>query len=251
MKAEEFNISQEDFELVERLHQGDLTVQERALLEEKMKASEALSQFAEEYLIYIDAIETSAFRSKLSEIEETVQFSQDARSPKKSKPSLNLIRFVGIAAAVIVSVCIIGYLWNAKASSYESIYASHFKPDPGLPTKMGIQDKYSFNKGMVSYRQGKYKEAIKEWTDLYVERKDSDTLTYFLGAAHLADHNLKEAKRYLEATKSLEKNTFQKESEYYLGLCFLAEGNVKDAINVLRDCQDGRAEALLKEVTEE
>src|SRR5690606_36367030 len=105
--------------------------------------------------------------------------------------------FLKIAAtlAILVSVGIWALL---QKSPGEKLYRQYFTPDPGLPTVMGNTDNFTFNEAMVYYKQGDYGAAIAQWEGLLPQKRDNDTLNYFLGAAHLAHGNVPEAIPFLE-----------------------------------------------------
>lgn len=126
-------------------------------------------------------------------------------------------------------------IYNKDTSSdAQKIFSDNFKPDPGLPTTMGKTTDYEFYLGMVSYKQKKYAEAISQWEPLYAAAPQNDTITYFLGVAHLAIGDTHQAEKYLEISSGKKDVAFKEESDYYLALTYLKENKIKEAKELLK-----------------
>lgn len=159
-----------------------------------------------------------------------------------------LRRIVRYVAAAVVVIGFAGYMVLNAGSSSEKLFAKHFTPDPGLPTTMGASDNFEFYDAMVNYKQGDYQNAIDKWETLFGVNPKSDTLAYFIGVAHLAKGDEKEAIGYLQDLSSAGQNSFESETNFFLGLAYLKADNVEEAKKYLTFSGTERANKVLSDL---
>lgn len=150
---------------------------------------------------------------------------------------------VAAAAAVILSVSL--WLFTARNDAGSALYAAYYKPDPGLMTAMGRTEDYRFDKAMVEYKNGDYRQSIESWQMLLDENPAGDTLTYFLGAAYQALNKPDSAAIYLGPVASRPQSHFYQDANWYLGLIRLKENRADEAKEYLRRSGRERANELL------
>lgn len=215
------NISQELFETIERYINNTMDAQELKDFNKLLEVDGAFKLQVEDIKNILLGIETQSLKEQLDDFHNEIPKVTLNNSPKKT--SFLFYSKIAAAAAIIIAV---GSIWFFSSSPNQRLYAHYFKPDPGLPTTMGIgDDDFGFYDAMVNYKHGKYKLAIDKWKILSKKKPDNDTLNYFLGVAHLANKNEEDAIPFLE--RAVEDSDFAllKDAHYYLGLAYLKFDN--------------------------
>ncbi len=218
------NISQDLFETIERYLNGTMDIQELKDFNLLLESSDTLKTQISDVKTTLLGIETQSLKEQLD------QFHQEIPKTKTQKPLSKKVRFLTfskIAAAATIIIAI-GSIWFFNSQPNQRLYVKYFKPDPGLPTTMGInEDNFDFYDAMVNYKHGDYTLAISKWSILSHKKPANDTLNYFLGVAHLANKNSDDAIRFLERTVQ-SKNSFPliNDAHYYLGLAYLKKDNL-------------------------
>ncbi len=239
MSAEK-EISQELFETIEGYLNGSLPNSERLDFEILLKDDPALQQKVADIKNLLSGLETAVLKEKMNAFHE--DFSQSLKitpTQQKKKPRKQWYYYIGVAASItLLAVLYFGSLQNNLA---EKLFETHFQPDPGLPTTMGSTNDFSFYEAMVHYKKGDFKLAIAKWETLSQTTK-GDTLTYFIGVAHLANANENLAIKYLKPLSQKPSNPFAQETDYYLGLAYLKSNDISNAKKLL--ASSGTKEAL-------
>lgn len=219
----DYNITQEELEHIERYINKNMTFEELAAFDEKLKNNPDFKNQVEDIKTMLLGIETQALKEKLdkfhTELPET-NISIDA--PSKIR-HLNFRKLVA-AAAIIIAV---GSIWYFGGNSNTKLYSKYYSPDPGLPTTMSTTDNFTFYDAMVNYKRKDYSLAISKWEPLLKNKPENDTLNYFIGSAYLASGKENQAIPYLETVTHFEESIFKNEAFYYLGLAYLKAENVE------------------------
>lgn len=243
---------QEDFENIEKYINGSLEGEALELFEKQIKNNPELAQNIEKEGLLQDAIEEEGFRIALDDFHTslTKQASVEETSSKGKVISLRFwMKYAAVACvAILITWGGVTFLTNTSQNKNEQLFATHFKPDPGLPTTMSVSDNYSFYEAMVSYKQGKYEEAIVKWEVLLKEKPKNDTLNYFLGVANLANGNEDEAITFLQWTTEHQESYFLPDAHYYLGLANIKKGNLSKGEQLLKLSKLPKSSRLLKEL---
>lgn len=232
-----YNISTEDFESIERYLLGEMSNEEKISFEKQMAGDELLSAKLKEVKLLLEGIEVAAMKEQLS----SYKLSSEKHTEKKIAVVAAFNRRLLVAASVIVLAVVAVVLFVTRGNKYEKVYATYYKPDPGLITTMGITDNYAFNKAMVDYKTGNYKKAIDEWRKLKTGMPANDTLDYFLGAAEQANGNNDAALKLLKQIASDPSKPFYKDACWYTGLALINKGILQEAIPYLE--KSGRKES--------
>ncbi len=222
--ATEHHINQEDFESIEKYVSGKLSNNELIDFEKKLIAEPLLQQNVEEHKIMVNAIEKQSLKNKLDDFHRGIDKN---RSDIKTLKKPSYIQKYVIAASIAILIGIGGFWYSTNLNTNQKIYATYFKPDPGLPTVMGTSNNYHFYDAMVNYKQGNYVTAIEKWEKLLITKPQNDTLNYFLGVAQLADKNQVKAILYLQ--KVSDKSIFIDDTHFYLGLSYLKNSELEKA----------------------
>lgn len=198
-----------------------------------------------------EEMEDSIRQIKIKEFHKHIPFEENESKTKifraaKTNPK---VIWYAVAAAVAVSFAI---LWLMRDdSSAEKIFAAHFKPDIGLPLKMGPTHNLEFYEGMVAYKQENYPLAINLWQVLWNSNPQNDTLNYFLGVAHLAEGNAEKSLEFLKDQKLFEESIFQQDVAHYAALAKIKEGKFVEAKMLLQENPSERNTLILKELEKE
>lgn len=220
------DLSQESFEQIERYLLDQMADQEKSSFEAEMEKDQILAKQTEGLRNLILSSEIHGLQESMDRFHDDL--AEDVGKIKKLNAPFPLKRYL-IAAAIGILILIGIFSLQNRGSQHEQLFASYFQADPGLITSMSSGNNYEFNKAMVAYKEGKYKEAIGSWEKLYQNNPQNDSLNYFLGAAHLANEEAAKAILYLENLSPLKESRFQEESFWYLGLAYLKSGEIEKA----------------------
>ena len=222
---------------------------EKALLyESELKKIPNIEQKIEKVKNIRENIEDSIIQSKIKKFHEHVSVDEKDSNVKDiaNNKSQSKTIWYAIAAALLV---LFGIFWMMNNSTpSEKIFAENFKPDIGLPLKMGSSVSYSFYEGMVDYKQENYNEAISKWDVLLKADPENDTLNYFMGVANLAQGNTSKSLEYLENQEKFQKGIFKDDAGYYAALAKIKKGKFDEAKALLKNNPSERSTKLLKEL---
>jgi len=216
------DITQEEFERIERYLKHQMTVDERLAFDLELRKNTELTEQVNKQRLINEAIETQSLKEELDAFHDEIS---DADNITKTSKVVSFPFRKMVAAAVIIIA--LGSFWFFNNNSNEQLYAKHFSPDPGLPTTMSKTSNYEFYNAMVDYKQGDYKKAITKWEVLLKDKPQNDTLNYFIGVAHLANKDENQAIKYLSSVTQNESGRFSNEAFYYLGLAHLKADNLE------------------------
>lgn len=232
--------NQKNAELIDAYLMGTLNTDELAQFKARMQRDTEFSQMVKDQKAIMLGVEESNLKNALNDFHAEIR-----EVPQKKGISRG--RFA-LAASFLVLVGVSLWALYTTGNSPEKVFASNFKPDPGLPTTMGTSSDYDFYYGMVNYKRKEYAEAIRRWESLYAANPENDTLVYFLGVANLANGNARQAEKYLQLAKKKTNSVFYEEIKHYLALSLLKEHKVEEARAVLEKSQSSANIVLLKEL---
>jgi hypothetical protein len=172
-------------------------------------------------------IETFQLKNKLNDV--ALKIDQEKEENQAKVVSFNRLKYLAIAASII-AIASFGVWFLPDAPTDELLVSDYFYTDPGLPTKMGVNDQYEFYEGMVSYKSGDYKAALERWEGLE-GGIGIDTLTYYKSMAHL---NNKNWSQFLEEINKLSPDgPFAEKADWYKLQAFLEMEDYDNARNLL------------------
>ena len=231
-------ISQQEFEQIERYLLGGMEAAERTAFERRLAEDAVLRDEVNLQNRLMAAVEIGSF--KRGEADPGVQ---EIVAKRRSIPSW----LYAAAAVVLAAIGFTGWwLWHDAPMGNENLYTAYFYPDPGLPIAMSSTDRYVFYDGMVSYKEEKYTEAIERWRTLPDDMLATDTLQYYLGMAMLNNGDLDSANVYLQQVSADEQSTFHGKALWYRALIHVKRGEHPQAIRLLETLpSEKRARDLL------
>ena len=168
---------------------------------------------------------------------------------QKPTKSASLSRWIlAIAASLILILVSWWGIQSVFQSPNEKLFAAYYQTDPGLITAMSGSDSYEFDRGMVDYKEGKYKEALARWNLLLEEEFADDTLIYFVAMANLELGNYDLSQKLLKQVADENASEFKEDASWYLALIYLKNGELDPAKLMLSNLDRPEAQALLKEI---
>lgn len=242
------NISQEEFEYIDRYLSKTMTFEERASFEEKLNTNPDFKIQVEDIKTILSGIESQVLKEKLEEFHKDLPIQKETIS---TGTKIRFLHFRKIAIAVAaIFVVALGSFWFLNQSLNASFYKTYYSPDPGLPTTMSTTEDFTFYDAMVNYKRENYTQALNKWEPLLENKPENDTLNYFIGSAYLASGKVNEAIPFLEKTASQPKSIFLKDAHFYLGLAYLQKDDLVNAKNYLRLSHLEKSKELLKKLNE-
>jgi TolA-binding protein len=140
-------------------------------------------------------------------------------------PVRNLRPMWYAAAAVIVVLFVIGWLFTSKPDS-DTLFAKYAVNDPGLPVVMGSTDQVAFYDAMTDYKNEQYDTARAKWERMLPSSTMQDTLHYYIGSCYFNSEN------YTAAISSFSffdedqlQSPFYEKAEWYTVLASLKTGD--------------------------
>ncbi len=198
-----------------------------------------------------EEIEDSIRQSKIKKFHENITVDENDSKVKNLSTNKSNPKIIWYSIAATMAA-LLGIFWMMQRNpTPEKIFAENFKPDIGLPLKMGSTNNYGFYEGMLDYKQGNYKNAIDQWQVLLKENPNNDTLNYFLGVANLAQGNAEKSLEYLQNQERFQHSIFKEDALYYGALAKIKEGKFEDAKTLLKKIPSERNTNLLKELEKE
>ncbi len=235
------SISPEEQDLIDRYLANELTKEEGEAFEKRLSEDARWHTLVAETKVLALGIEEAALQEKLTTFHDTIA-TKKASVIKMSWPAR-----VAIAASLVLAFSTIIWLTQQPAKNTK-IVAAYFKPDPGLPTTMGVSDHYEFERAMVEYKTGNYTKAIESWERIRQHNPANDTLNYFIASALLANKEATKSIPFFDAVIKISNSAFLQEAYWYRGLAFLQQGNKEEAINSIKQSNHPRSEELLQKI---
>jgi len=229
------DISQEQFERIDRYLTNAMSKAERSDFESSLKDNDLLNKQVEEIRMLHEAVEEQNLRNKLNEFHQEIDTeNQKVISIDTFKKKSTNYKLYAVAASVAILIGLGYWLISTQKPQNEKLFAEYFVSDPGLITPMSATSNYEFYRGMVDYKQGEYDLAIVRWNQLIAQDPENDTLNFYLGVSYLTLENHSKATSYLEKVTGAKSSIFIPDVYYYLGLAALKQGNIEDAKAALK-----------------
>lgn len=166
---------------------------------------------------------------------------------KTSKPMIAWWKMAGVAAGLVLAVGV-WFLMNQQ-DTVSKLYATYYKPDPGLMTVMSNTDDYAFEKAMVEYKSKEYKKAIATWERQLKTQSNSDTLLYFIGAAQQAEGHWQAAEKNLSIVANQSQSAFYKDANWYMALILLKKnGDKNEIIHYLKRSEKEKVNEIIQHI---
>ncbi len=249
MDNKQQHISEQELEAIESYLFNKMDGTEKSAFEMKLQTDKKFREEFQKQRALIEGIEEKALISKLNDFHKPFQGKQ-ADSEILKKPTYKRNRFHWVAASVAVLIGLGSFWLMNKPTQSDRLFSQYFVPDSGLPTTMGKNDNYAFSRAMVDYKYGKYESAIEMWEEQLSQKPKNDTLNYYLGVAHLANGNEKNAISFLKTAVKQEQSVFKDKAFYYLGMALLKQADISSAKENLKKSSLRKSKELISELGE-
>lgn len=239
----DIHIPEEELELIDQYLDNNLNAQELTALRDRAAEPEWAEKIA-----YIRLLRTGIGEAALRQKMEAFH----AGMKKGTVRKMSSLRWKWMAAAGVV--LILGTLWlkNIFGNKDRQLFDSYFIPDSGLVVSMGNSNntgRYIFNRGMVEYKSEDYDKALEYWNGL-TGNAMSDTLSYFIASALLANGQYSEALPYFEKVIHQSESIFLKDARWYAGLIHLRKGEKTKAKKLIRKSGNENKKEILQKIKE-
>lgn len=236
------NISQEELILIDQFLNNELEGEQLRQFRDMLESNPDMEARISEIRLLRLGIREAGLRAEIAQIHHK-QFGA-VNKAGKSRFSFSFGWNIGIAATLLLLIGL-GIFFTIHQQSKNNLYALYFKPDPGLMTTMGAESQYEFQRAMVDYKEGKYREAIVAWEKQMDTKSRNDTLSYFTGVAYLALGDQLKAQSYLKPITGDPDGNFYKEANWYLGLSLIKSRKFKEAIPFISASRFKQSESLV------
>lgn len=240
----DYDIPPVEMELIENYLRNELSPEEAILFNEKMNSDPNWVKKIDETRLLLIGLQEPALQKSMNDFHSSIT---SASKPVQGK----VVRFGtrwAVAASVLLVVSVSAWLLLSGKNKFEKLYAGYYTPDPGLLTAMGPASNYSFEKGMVEYKNEEYEQALQTWSDLKQPGQQSDTLHYFLGMANQALGNNETAKKHLDYIVTDSTHSFYSDACWYLGLIYLKEKKTETARTLIEKSNHPKKAELLNAI---
>ncbi|MES2772688.1 MAG: tetratricopeptide repeat protein [Bacteroidota bacterium] len=239
------NIPAEVYEEIERYLLKSMTAEAQQGFVQKLANDPVLREQVQQVRLVIVGIKELSIQDSLEGFHNGIP--ANTKMPAGKLKRMQAQRW--LVAASVIAVLLLGGVWiYTKKSPNEKLFATYFKPDPGLISAMSSTDNYVFDKAMIDYKTGNYEEAINAWEGLLKMDSRNDTLNYFIGAGYLALKNTKAAIPYLQTVTAMPQSFFLKDGWWYLGLALIKEERLKEAFEIINKTEHPQKIQLLQEL---
>ncbi len=243
MKMEDMpNISQEELELIERFWQHRFAdSSEESRLKERYITDEAWRLKADEVRLLMLGIQEAVLEDRLEDFHKGIE-------PPKSIRPMGWLKWA--VAACTIGIISVGTLFFFSRTPEEKLFAQFYRPDPGLPTLMGVSDHYRFESAMIDYKMGDYKKAADIWKGLLEMSQGNDTLNYFIGSALMADKQVRQAMPFFDEVIADTRSSFLQDARWYKAMALVYAHKKREAILILEETEHPEKEDLLRKLRE-
>lgn len=242
----EYDILPEEFDLIEKYLGKNLSSEELAAFEHKLKTDPVWQEKLNEVSLLMLGIKETALKEKLAGFHQAIT---DTNQQKKGTlRSMTRVWMVAASCLILLSIGLWWYLGNEN--KYDKLYATYYQPDPGLPVTMSVAGNYLFDKGMVAYKSGAYQEAASTWQGLLKAIPGNDSLLYYAGMAELALQHTDDALKYLQPLADNPEKPYSKEACWYAGLLLLKKEKPAEAAALIRRSGHPKSQKLLEELNQ-
>lgn len=211
-----------DIELIERYFDQDLTSDEKALFERRLRQDPGFKSLFDQERHLIGAIR---FEGALTDL-EYLQATEAGLSKKERGASMMLWYYVAAAACLGIFALVV---WRPlQKSNHEDLFAANFSPHPNVfePTVRGGAGS-DLAAAYQSYENGDYEKALTLFAATPSERREPG-MQLLLGNCYLVVGRTADAQEVFQDI--IDKyDELDAEARWYLGLAHLKENDVQQA----------------------
>lgn len=235
------DIAPEEFEIIEQYILQQLPAADADVFTARLQNDEVLRNKLHAVRLLLLGVQEASLTNTIADFHNDLK-----KSTKESQPTGKMISLkYWLAAASVLLIVALGVIFFNGPDTTEKIFATYYKPDPGMISTMGTSDNYMFDRAMIDYKTKNYDKAIEAWENLLVTNPANDTLNYFVASAYLAKKQNDKALEYFQKVIAVSNSYFLKDAYWYAGLTMVNEGRTKEAIPFIEKSEHPQKEALL------
>jgi len=157
---------------------------------------------------------------------------QDSEThPKVRRVSIKRkhLLITGFVSVLCFYVFFVTHVFSAKDQKdkiFANYYETYLIDNKAMPRMFFIKNEY--DKAFQLYKQGNYREAIKQLEGLFKSDTTRITACFLLGMSYIELQNYSEAIKHL-AYVADQNDPTGKQAEWYLSLCYLKMGKTEEA----------------------
>lgn len=242
------DISPDEIEAFEQYIQGLIPEDEKDAFANRLTTDPEFLKKFETFRLILVGIQETELKNKIEVFHQNLISSTKNTTPASVK--LNSVKKWLVAASIVVIAGIGSLLFLNQDTKEEKIFASFYKPDPGLISAMSTSENYLFDRAMIDYKIGKYDAALKTWESMLVLNPENDTLNYFIGSAYLAEKKNELAINHFQKVIANPNSYFLNDALWYSGLILLKEDKILEAIPFIEKSEHHGKESLLLRLKE-
>lgn len=208
--------------------EGAMSEEEIKAFESELQTNSELARAFEQHKETILTIESIGMKDEIAEV-----IRQNRNQSEKKARTVSFNRSaIAVAASLVILIGAFFFLKPSGTSSGLSLYSSLYQADPGLPTLMGATDNPIFSDAMVSYKEGKYQEALESFNVLSVANPGNDTLAFYQGICYL---ELNQTQESIQSFDQIDpsKPIWGNKAEWYKAMAWLKADQVQNAREIL------------------
>lgn len=266
-------LTAEQYELIEAYLNGRLASADRAEVEADRRNDPEFDREIRIQQELREGFKTIRLEERLQTARQRYQARTEQVEPKRSTVSTNQpkqirwgwsgVRTWAAAASVVLVVGVsVWVFWQRDESQVtETAYTQNYQPDPAdfvaraLPAELKPTDRIALEKGMQSYNQGRYRDAIRLLKAVAEGDSSLTIANYYLGISYLTTPEVDKAIRYLQVAQRSTNRMLRQKAQWYLALAYLKKADRSQTESSLRIVADDaqspyhqRAEALLEQL---
>lgn len=235
------HITEEELQEIDQYLSGQLSPLEKEAFEQRLQADAGWSAKFNEIKLLAVGIREVSLRDQLDRLHNNLKLQDKPKVVRR----MTWLKKLAAAAVLLIVISTLGWFFLFKKSSGEKLFATYYKPDPGLATVMGVSDNYEFERAMVDYKTGDFSAALERWQKQLQQNAGNDTLQYFIASAKLANKAQQEAIDMFDKVIANKKSVFNAEAYWYKGLALLQQGKTGEASMAISNSNHPQKAALL------
>ncbi len=188
-----------------------------------------------------------------------------SEKPKQIRWGWSGVKTWAAAASVVFVVGVsVWVVWQREENQgTDMAYSQNYQPDPAdfvaraLPAELKPTERVALEKGLQSYNQGRYRDAIRLFRQVTEGDSSLTIATYYLGISYLTTPEVDKAIGYLQVAQRSPNRILRRKAQWYLALAYLKKADRPGTQRSLRVVADDaqspyqqRAEALLEQLFE-
>ncbi len=220
------------YELIEKYLNGELTGSELASFEESLLTDPNLQ---EEVALHKGLHD---FISNEAEMKLRSQLAVADRESRKGKVISFNMKFLAVAASIIVIFFTGYFLLNTKNNDGKKLFAQNFQAYQMVISSRGGNNGDSIESKAVNlYQQGLYDQSVSYWNALIEKDSTNMWAIFYRGICFLSLKKSTEARKDFEKVIAVGNNLFVQQAAWYEGLSYLQENNNQKACSYFSTIQ--------------